>query len=323
MPKFSVIIATYNRAKYITATLESLKAQEFKDYEVIVVDDGSTDNTVELLKPHGSWLRVFQEQNAGPGRARNVAAGHATGEYIAFLDGDDIWFPWTLSAFADVAEQHSNPDLIAAKLKLFWNDKELAMVKREPLRVEAFPDYYAASLKRYFVSAGMMVVRRDAFKKVGGFTERRIYAEDCDLALRFGLAEGFVQIIAPVTFGYRQHANNASKDWSMMAKGTMNLVAQERAGKYPGGRARKRERLRLVTLHTRPFSVAYLKNGHQQLGWRLYWTTLGWHLRIFRWKYLFGFPVLALFCVLRLWRFQTSPGHNRAADFHDDQFLSR
>src|SRR5207302_8910813 len=140
MPKFSVIVATYNRAKYITATLESLRAQEFKDYEVIVVDDGSTDNTLELLKPHRAWLKVFHEQNSGPGRARNIAVGHATGEYIAFLDSDDIWFPWTLSTFADVIEQHSGPDLIAARLKLFWTDKELALVERKSLRAEEFPD---------------------------------------------------------------------------------------------------------------------------------------------------------------------------------------
>ena len=313
MSKFSVITATYNRAKFITATLESLKAQEFKDFEVIVVDDGSTDNTLELLKPHSSWLKVFQEQNAGPGRARNVAVSHATGEYLAFLDSDDIWFPWTLSTFAEVIDQHSKPDLIAAKLRLFSENKELAMVKRQPLRVEAFPDYYASSHKRYFVGACMMVVRRDVFQKVGGFTERRIYAEDCDLALRFGLANGFVQIIAPVTFGYRQHASNACKDWGMINKGTMNLVTQERAGKYPGGPARKPNRLRLITLHTRPFSVACLENGYQRLGWKLYWTTAGWNLRILRWKYLFGFPVLALFCVLRLWRFQTGQGGNSAS----------
>src|SRR5207237_8075196 len=99
------------------------------------------------------------------------------------------------STFAEVIEQHSSPDLIAAKLKLFWKDKELAMVSHEPLHAEAFPDYYASSHKRYFVGACMMVVRQDAFQKVGGFSERRMYAEDCDLALRFGLAKGFVQIL--------------------------------------------------------------------------------------------------------------------------------
>jgi len=135
MSKFSVITATYNRAKFITATLESLKAQEFKDFEVIVLDDCSTDNTLELLKPHSSWLKIFQEQNAGPGRARNIAVSHATGDYLAFLDSDDIWFPWTLSTFAEVIDQHGTPDLVAAKLRLFSENQELAMVKREPLRV--------------------------------------------------------------------------------------------------------------------------------------------------------------------------------------------
>jgi glycosyltransferase involved in cell wall biosynthesis len=315
MPKFSVIIATYNRANYIAATLESLKAQEFRDFEVIVVDDGSTDNTLELLKPHSAWLKIFREQNRGPGKARNLAVSQATGEYLAFLDSDDIWFPWTLSTFAEVTEQHGNPDLIAAKLRVFFEDKELAVVKREPLRVESFPDYYASSHKRYFVGACMMVVRREKFENLGGFSERRMYAEDCDLALRFGVVKGFVQIIAPVTFGYRQHANNASKDWGMINKGTVNLVQQERAGNYPGGLARKCERLRLITLHTRPFSVACLENGYQKFGWMLYWATAGWHVRISRWKYLFGFPVLSLFCLLRSRRFQTTPSRQKSSRF--------
>src|SRR6266478_4234046 len=132
MPLFSIIVPTYNRALYIRATLDSVRAQEFTDYEVIAVDDGSTDKTLSILRETPS-VRVLQQDNKGPGAARNYGVSQASGVYIAFLDSDDLWFPWTLSMFAKAIEQYHNPALIAAKLKLFWDDQDLAVVKREPV----------------------------------------------------------------------------------------------------------------------------------------------------------------------------------------------
>src|SRR6266446_10312898 len=233
---FSVIMPTYNRAAYIRATLDSLRAQQFSDYETIIVDDGSTDGTLDLLRGY-QWVKVLQEQNKGPGAARNFGVRQSTGKYLAFLDSDDIWFPWTLSTFAETIAGYSRPELVAAKLRLFWQDEELGQVKPEPLRAEVFDDYYLAGRNGYFVGACMIVVARTSFDATGGFTDKRIYAEDCDLALRLGLVRGFVQILAPVTLGYRQHASNAHRDWDPIFKGTMNLVESERGGLYPGGSA--------------------------------------------------------------------------------------
>ena len=306
MPLFSIIIPTCNRASFIRTTLESVHAQEYKDYEVIVVDDGSTDGTLDFLRDY-PWVRTLQQQNMGPGVARNYGVSQSSGQYIAFLDSDDIWFPWTLSTFANAIENHGHPELMAGALQLFWRDEELRRVKRKPLKVEVFNDYYETSRKGNFVGAGMMIVRKQAFDAVGGFTEKRVYAEDCDLALRFGQVKGFVQILAPATLGYRQHATNARRNIDLIYKGTMNLVESERAGTYPGGPARRADRVRLVTLHVRPFSLECLYCGDRRRAWRLYLETLTWHLRIFRWKYLFGFPVLALTSTLGAWRDRESP----------------
>ena len=295
---FSVIIATYNRARFIEATLESVLAQEFKDYETVVVDDGSTDETMSILQKY-PWVQVLRQNNKGPGAARNYGASQANGEYIAFLDSDDIWFPWTLQTFAHIIRSENEPDLVAAKLFEFWSDRELQEVKKVPLKIDVFDDYYSASHKSYFVGACMTVIRKEVFLKVGGFHSRPIYAEDCDLTMRLGLVEKFVQILSPVTLGYRQHGTNARRDYPRLHAGTLHLVDSERAGKYPGGVTSESDRLRLVTLHTRPFSVACINHGWQRYGWNLYWKTFGWHLRLLRWKYLLGFPVLAAWCALR------------------------
>lgn len=312
-PLFSVIIACHNRAQFIGATLNSILAQEFTDYEVIVVDDGSTDNTLEVLREF-PWVKVLLRENGGPGAARNCGVKASAGEYIAFLDSDDIWFPWTLATFAKVIEENDGPDLLAARLELFWDDSELREVKREPSRVEVFDDYFESSQNGYFVSAGMMVVRKSLFDEVGRFIERQIYAEDCDLALRLGLAKGFVQIKEPVTAGYRQHLSNAHRDHDLIYIGIRNLVRSERKGVYPGGPARRLDRLRLVTLHVRPFSVECMQNGLQLFGWVLYLETLAYHLRLRRWKYICGLPVLSLLCLLGFRRSGGVPNSSEIAN---------
>src|SRR4051794_5139151 len=107
--RFSVIIPTYNRLQLLKEALDSVWRQTFTDYEVIVVDDGSTDGTRDYLESLGDKLRFFVQPRRGPGAARNLAAQHANGEYLAFLDSDDLWFPWTLATFAEVISRHRFP----------------------------------------------------------------------------------------------------------------------------------------------------------------------------------------------------------------------
>jgi len=93
MPRFSIIIPTYNRADSVTNTLESCFTQTFDDFEIVVVDDGSKDNTVEVLKGvDDARLKIVTQDNAGPAAARNTGMDNASGEYIAFLDSDDVWY---------------------------------------------------------------------------------------------------------------------------------------------------------------------------------------------------------------------------------------
>ena len=113
MPLFSVIVPCYNRRHLLEQALESIWAQAFTDFEIIVIDDGSEDDTWEYLCELGSRVRALRQSNLGPGTARNYGAQYARGLYLAFLDSDDLWFPWTLSTYARVIAQFQFPTLVA------------------------------------------------------------------------------------------------------------------------------------------------------------------------------------------------------------------
>jgi len=290
---FSVIVPTFNRAHLLFGTLESVFGQTFTDFEIIVVDDGSTDGTMKYLRSLGKDVRVFQQSNRGAGPARNLGARHAHGRYLAFLDSDDLWFPWTLQVYHDVIRGHQEPSFIVGKPHVFSDKLELDKVASSAAQDEWFVDYLASGDQWRWWGASSFIVRRDAFEAVGGFTEEWVNAEDTDLTLRMGVAPGFVQITAPVTFAFREHAASVSKDHKRLLAGTWSRVRAERGGRYPGGKVRAKDRRRILTRHVRPVTLGCLRQGLRREAWSLYIATFVWNASLGRIKYLAGFPILA------------------------------
>jgi Glycosyl transferase family 2 len=293
---FSVIIPTYNRASLLRTALDSVFTQTFKDYEIIVVDDGSTDETSIVVSSYGDRIRYFQQQNKGPGAARNLGAEHGTGEYFAFLDSDDLWFPWTLETYQKLIMQHQRPAFLAGQPLRFREEKELQTAVASKPKATVFPDYLASGDEWRWWGVSSFVVRRDAFETAGMFTDEWVNGEDADLALRLGTAREFVQATDPPTFAYREHDSSAMKNFPKTLAGIWMGIHTEQSGKYPGGAVRARERWRILTRHIRPVTFDCLRNILSKEAWQLYRATFRWHLALGCWKYLAGFPVKALFC---------------------------
>ena len=289
MPTFSVIIPTYNRLSHLKTTLESVWRQTFTDYEVIVVDDGSTDDTPQFLSSLGDRITVRRQTNAGPGVARNDGAANAHGAYLAFLDSDDVWFPWTLQTVADLIAKHHRPSLISASLFSFKDEPDLVSVRHSDTVAEYFNDYLSASDRDYFVGAGMTFVRRDKFLEVGGFCVRPINLEDHDLILRLGTAAGFVRILEPPTLGYRCHSNSSTHESQRSFEGCKYVIENEQQGIYPGGKTRRVDRRKIITRHIRPWALTFKRTGEWQPAWSLYKSTFVWNLSLHRWRFLMGF----------------------------------
>ena len=307
-PLFSVVIPTYNRVNLLLRALASVWSQTLTDLEVVVVDDGSTDETSERLAGLGDRVQLITQANRGPGSARNLGANVARGKYVAFLDSDDLWFPWTLATFSELVCRHGTPSILSGKLVEFSDEAELENIRAEPIAADVFSDYLASSRVPYFVGSNMMVLRRDAFLNSGGFIDERVNCEDHDLILRLGLAPGFVQVLAPATIGWRRHAGSETRDQRRTVNGISRMIEQEQHGFYPGGVTRARARRKILTLHTRPVTLSCLRANLAADAWRLYVKTFRWNWRLARWKYLAFFPILALLVALRS-RSVTNRGH--------------
>ena len=288
MPTFSVIIPVHN-SSFLEATLESVWRQTFNDYEVIVVDDGSTDDTPRYLSELGERVTVIKQANAGPGIARNNGADHSRGTYLAFLDSDDLWFPWTLQTVADLIAKYDRPALISASLLPFENTAELSSVNQTETVAEFFNDYLSASDRDCFVGAGMTFVRRDAFLEIGGFCAQPINLEDHDLILRLGTAAGFVRILEPRTLAYRSHGNSWTSQSRRSFEGCRYVIQNEQLGVYPGGKTRRADRRKIITRHIRPWALTFKRTGEWQPAWSLYKSTFVWNVSLHRWRFLMGF----------------------------------
>ena len=300
---FSVVVPTYNRASFLDAMLDSVWAQQNitpDEIEIIVVDDGSTDATSAVLERqcarYPDRLRVVRVAHGGPGQARNHGIALARGTYVAFLDSDDLWFPWTAATYAEIVRTHGEPSLILGRAHEFFTpeannltlDATLQKAHCETLDAASFADYLSASGEGVSFGASGIVVRRDALEKVGGFTPRWINAEDLDLMMKLGVASNFVLVRAPETYAYRKHPLSAVSDLGRTLDGMKNLVTQERAGKYPGGASRQSERAQILARHLRPVCLRCAREGDLRTARALYRATFGWHWRQKNARFLLG-----------------------------------
>lgn len=207
-PLVSVVIPAYNRAHSVCRSVESVLRQTYRPLEVIVVDDGSTDNTLEVIGVFGDLIKVVRQPNAGPSAARNTGVTHAKGEIIAFLDSDDTWKPEKLerqvrlmiAAGPRVPCCVCNAETIAGGRR-GQNSFEIAGV------VSGLAEGYwlnPADLiaSRFLLFNQVVAIWRAAFEKTGGFNEAMKILEDHDLAFRLSLLGPWAFISEPMVIKY-------------------------------------------------------------------------------------------------------------------------
>jgi glycosyltransferase involved in cell wall biosynthesis len=206
MPTVSICIPTYNRRDYLRETLASIFAQTYKDYEVVIVDDGSTDGTEEILKKTAYPVRYYWQENAGDAAARNKLIELATGEYIAFLDSDDLLVPDAIERMAAVMQREAEPVIVYGPyLRIDQHGNITGKSKRK---------LYSGFVTKYlfqdvFVHSCGSMFPKSVLEEAGRFDTSLSVCSDYDLWLRLSLKYRFVAMSKP-TFKRRRHPGNLS-----------------------------------------------------------------------------------------------------------------
>jgi len=266
MPKVSVIIPVYNGAEYVREAVDSALAQCNVNVEVIVVDDGSTDETPTILAGYGRSIRVLGQRNSGHVKARNNGVKVASGEWLAFLDADDQWLPQKLSKQLQVAD---------VNIGMVYTDREnfgdITRVKRTAS--SSFPlfegDLFEPLLLGNFVTVSSVIIRREWFDRLGGFDEELSVCEDWDMWLRFSAAGGKAAVCREALTRYRWHAGAMSRNASRMCAGRLKVL--QRALQTPRGREVSRTFARKAIAATWRCSAWHAQPTHR-------WRAFLWYL---------------------------------------------
>ncbi len=214
MPTVSVIIPSYNHAAYLPGAIESVLAQTYKDYEILVVDDGSTDATPDAVKPYLSRIRFYALPHAGIAANYNRGVARATGKILAFLESDDAWAPTYLERAMAVLE--SEGDVCGLSMS------RQVVASRNGEADKTVGWFRKRSAGRYFTTENILasgdwgmvstpVLRRGCLEDAGRFDERFEFGSDSDMALRFSLKHKLAYVDEPL-YWYRRHPGSTTRD---------------------------------------------------------------------------------------------------------------
>jgi glycosyltransferase involved in cell wall biosynthesis len=266
--RFSVVMPVYNREKYLRQAIDSILSQTFRDFELIVVDDGSTDRSVQLLKSYGSRIRLIQQQNRGPEVARNTAAAAARGEYLALLDSDDFFFPTALEIYDRVIRAFDSPPLIIGS-HLSYSDGDPISVPppaADPVEAYKLKDFLSKTAAAGYVGSAHLI-RKSAYDEIGGFRNsdaQTWYGDTFDCLLKLGTLGPCILIRKPHTVVYRLHETNSIKSLKAHADGMLGIARSERAGVYPGGWKRRWDRYAYIGAVCLQWAMFYCWRGSER-----------------------------------------------------------
>jgi glycosyltransferase involved in cell wall biosynthesis len=202
VPLISCIVPVFNGERYLGETLDSILAQTYRPIEVIVVDDGSTDSTRGVVSSYGDRVRYFWQPNAGPPYARNTGLNSAQGEFVAFLDADDLWHPEKLARQMARFEARPELDLCVTHLQRFW----IPQLKKERKR---FQNHRFAEVLPGYVTQTLLA-RRSLFDSVGNFNTSRRVGDPLDWFLRASEQGAIIELLSDLLVYQRMHENNLS-----------------------------------------------------------------------------------------------------------------
>jgi glycosyltransferase involved in cell wall biosynthesis len=236
-PLVSVIIPNYNYAHYLREAIESVLHQTYKHIEVIVVDDGSSDRSVDEIAEFSGSLTLIRQRNAGVSRARNAGLRIATGEYVAFLDSDDIWLPRKLERQVELFESDPQLGLVHVGVEEVDGQGRSIVTVLNGCAGDGYKALITLSPHGILGGGSGAMVRRATAQSVGGFDERFSTSADWEFFARVCRFER-VGFVAEVLMKYRKHGSNMHSNVTRMAS-EMQIAHEEALARDDRGIARR------------------------------------------------------------------------------------
>lgn len=211
--KYSVVIPLYNKQRYIKSTLQSVLAQTYTDYEVIVVDDGSTDASLqEAEQMQSDKIRVLHQENQGVAVARNTGIENAAGEYIAFLDADDKWNPSYLEEIDKIVRKYPQSDIFVSAYEVDLGNGKKNLSEQMPAQDGCLPSYWATLSSKYdFVWTSATTIRKSALVQAGLFRPGEKIGQDLDMWARVARNNPKVAYTSSVCVTYNRQAESNAR----------------------------------------------------------------------------------------------------------------
>ena len=232
MPIVSIVIPTFNRSRYLRKAIESVLAQTFQDFEIIVMDDGSTDDTRKIASSFGSKVSYFYQTNQGSPEARNAGLRLAKGKYLGLLDCDDLFLPdWLergmeiLNRMPQVALVHGETEVIDSEGKLI--PEETAYIRKFYEKERKEGSGYLRILKGNAMFPSAILFRRECLERVGFFNPAFAPREDYDWYLRLALQNQVYLLERPAVVLYRRHKVNQSGQYDSKATAQVYVAILE------------------------------------------------------------------------------------------------
>ena len=288
--RVSVIVPSYNGHKWIAATLAAAQAQQgVAPAEIIVVDDGSNDGTPDFVRSAFPRVRVLQQQRGGVSRARNRGLAEAQGEFVCFLDQDDLWHPRQLECQLAVMDGRPEVGAVATPYR-FWQPAEEPQpawpAEAGPSLVPGYEGWtWHQFLRDCWALTSATLLRTALVRELGGFDPDRSYAEDWDLWLRVSRRAPFVQLAWPPVL-YRQHAQQGSRTVREVDhRVELLLDAARRHGlASPDGQALTAQEFRgIVARYRMEFGYHHAAHGDRRVAVRSLWAA--WRAQPARWRW--------------------------------------
>lgn len=220
MPRVSITIPTFNSARFLGRAIDTALYQTYTDYEVIVVDDGSTDGTRDLVTQFGDKIRYVYQDNRGLSSARNLALSHARGEFIAYLDADDMWYPGKLEKQVEFLDAHKECGFVHSEFALI-DEADSVIHRRFNLETQReTPEGYCtlSLLRQCHIRIPTVLERRACFERVGRFDGRLKACQDYLHWIRVAMEGMAIGYIAEPLVMYRRTANSLSSSSRRMAE---------------------------------------------------------------------------------------------------------